>query len=157
MKQKLSILAFFLILALPFLNAQEIKQHRFQGGYRYTMGKEVLKLKNLADAVVADKEAYNLAIQAKSMSDLGFIMSAVGGGFIGAPIGKALAGGDPKWVSAGIGGGLALIGFQFYKISGDKAKTAIDIHNNNLSYQPSVKPKVHLTAAADRLGFKIEF
>jgi len=157
MRQKLSTLVFFIILVLPILNAQEIKQHRFQGGYRYTKGKEVLKLKKLANAVAADKEAYNLATQAKSMSDLGLIISAIGGAFIGAPIGKALANGEPKWLSAGIGGGLVLAGFQFYRISGDKAKSAIDIHNNNLSFQPTNKPKIHLTVTTSELGFLIEF
>lgn len=157
MKQKLQILGVLIMFNISFLNGQEIKIHRFQGGYKYTQNKNVLKLKNLAFAVNANEEASNLAVSAKAYADLSFGIAFIGGAFVGAPIGKAMAGGDPKWISAGIGGGLILMGLQGYKISGDKAKAAIDIHNNNLSYQPSYSPEIHLTVTASGLGFVIEF
>lgn len=157
MKLKLLIAGIFFTLSLSLINAQEIKIHRFQGGYKYTQGKEVLKLKHLANVVAADKEANNLAIQAKSLSDLSFIISAVGGGFLGAPIGKAMAGGDPKWFSAGIGGGLILSALQLYGVSAKKAKAAISIYNNSLSSNLPNKPTFQMVVNYNSVGLKMSF
>lgn len=157
MNLKLLTTSFFFILSISLLSAQAIKIHRFQGGYRYTQGKEVLKLKHLAAVVAADKEANNLAIQAKSLSDLSFIISAIGGGFIGAPLGKAMAGGDPKWVSAGIGGGLVLSALQLYSVSANKAKAAIDIYNKSLSNNTSNKPTFNMVVKNNGVGLKMTF
>lgn len=157
MKQKLLALGILITLSISSLNAQPIKIHRFQGGYKYTQDKKVLKLKHLANVVGSDEKAYDLAVQAKSFSDLGFIISFIGGAFVGAPIGKALAGGEPKWLSAGIGGGLILSGLQFYRISASKAKTAIDIHNTSLSLKAPRKSNLYWAVSLRDVGLRINF
>ena len=161
MKKIILILSLLTVLLYSLsLNAQEIKIHRFQGGYKYTQNDKVIKLKHLANAMRGDQRAIDLAISAKANADLAFGFSFIGGAFIGAPVGKAMAGGDPKWVSAGIGGGLVLIALQlFYRNSNEKAKAAIDMHNANLSYYDNApnKPSFNWIVRDNGLGVRMSF
>lgn len=58
------------------------------------------------------------------------LFGVAGGGCVGYPMGKALAGSkDPPWIAAGVGVGLIAVAIPFAIVAENKVENAVDAHN----------------------------
>jgi hypothetical protein len=68
-----------------------------------------------------------------ALATTSILLSGVGGGLIGWPLGQAAAGEDPLWVLAAIGGGLIAVGIPLAIVADNKVESAVDAHNEDLN------------------------
>lgn len=68
---------------------------------------------HIKDCIYTNTEALKHFNRSKTNEVFAFIFAFTGGAFIGAPLGTAIAGGDPLWYFAGIGAGLIALSIPF--------------------------------------------
>ena len=147
------------LITLTFCNAQEIEMEKFMGGYKFTQNGNKLTMRDLVKTMESNQEAFDLIKKAQSNHTFASILGFAGGGFIGWPIGAAVAGGDANWTLAGIGAGLIAIGIPISSSANKKAKQAIGVYNSSLnstSYY-EFKPEFQVIANGNGIGFSMSF
>lgn len=156
---KLNYIKALIILFITFnLSAQKIetkKTHRnyhfFQNGNKLTINEMVKIMKN-------NKESYKLMKSARLenyfISGVGLTASVI----TGISLGDLIAGNKPNWTLIGIGSGLMMSDFIFYKKNINKRLKAVDIYNNSLSISSSnFKPKFEITLNINTIGLVMSF
>lgn len=93
------------------------------------------------DIMLASKPESSSDIKiAKAMRVVSLLMAGVGGGLIGWPLGRSLAGErDPKWALAGVGAGLAVLSIPVSALGIYSTDNAVKAHNRSL--QREEKPE----------------
>ena len=99
------------------------------GGYQFYQGNTRLNMSQLVNTMKPNERAWQLAKKAQSTNTIGTIIGFAGGALIGWPLGTALAGGDPEWLMAGIGGGLIVVAIPLSQKFNKQVKQAVDVYN----------------------------
>ena len=104
-------------------------------------------------------EAYSYMQKAQSNYVGASIFGFTGGFFIGWPVGTAIAGGDAKWVLAGIGAGLVLMAIPMAVGYKRNVTKAVEIYNRDLAAPPEVARAVEwqLGLTAHGVGVAMKF
>lgn len=124
----------------------------YQGGIRINSRAVELTMRT-------NQEAFQLYQKSNSLASGSSFISAIGGVFIGWPIVTAIAGGEPNWALAGIGGAITITSFVIYSSSKKKAKEAVKVFNNGLSQSSIVKNSttVQFSIKPTELGISLSF
>ena len=151
--KKSTVLFFITLIIVSFCNAQEIefKRHSFVGYEFYEDGNR-LGLNELIEKIESHAEVLHLIKRAKSKSIFATVISASGGALIGWPIGEAISGGDPNWVLAGIGAGLAIVAIPIGGSANKDAEKAVELYNSTLNTTSFYKFKPEYTVIANGTG-----
>ncbi|MFD0863721.1 hypothetical protein ACFQ1M_16015 [Sungkyunkwania multivorans] len=151
-----------LITGILFLNnsfGQEIELKLSLLGYNFSQNGQRLNWKELATVTESHVEANMLIKKAKSHNTISSVLSLIGGGLIGIPIGQSITDQEPNWILAYIGGGVAVISVPFTFSAFNKVNKGIDKYNLSLrSTSKSVmKPEFSIIADRNGLGISINF
>jgi hypothetical protein len=103
------------------------------GGNKFILNGEVLTLERLENIVEPNAAAYQEIKSIRPTFSLVMVLSAVGGGLIGWPIGTSLGGGEPNWTLAAIGVGCCAIAIPVSINLDNKLKHAVELYNSGLS------------------------
>ena len=128
---KISLLL-FVTLAISRLPAQDSLQvsTSFWTGTKFQINGERTSKKEFLKTISANNAAHDLASRGSSQQNSSMLLSAIGGGLIGWPIGAALGGSkDPGWILAGIGAGVIALAIPIYNGGSKKIHRAVSIFN----------------------------
>ncbi len=98
---------------------------------RFYVNEKKSTVKDFVNAMQTNKEAYDLALKAKSGYDAGSVIGFIGGFMIGWPIGTAIGGGDPNWALAGGGAAILVVAIPIMSSATKKMENAVDIYEGN--------------------------
>ena len=147
-----------IVLTGATVTAQRIEAEKVFGGYRYTQDGRILKMGDLVDLMEPDTEAYDLMRSARSNYTIANVLALPGGALVGWPLGSALAGGDPNWTLAAIGGGLIVATIPFSSAANKKSRAAVDLYNEAYALAPSAhRPQYALSATRNGYGLVVRF
>ncbi len=151
-------LSLLLLIALGnHLAAQVIDQPIEQVGNKAVfMYNHVVLLPNeLQQQVSSSKEALRLMKKARSNNALGNVLGAIGGGLIGWPLGRAIAGGDINWTVLGSGVVVAGTSIVFTSRYAVNAKEAVRVYNAGLDTGDRRGPMIQYGFLGNGLGFAL--
>lgn len=115
--------------------------------------------KTVLEIMKSNSEAYDLMKKSTSQASGATIVSMIGGGLVGWPIGTALGGGDPNWALAGAGLGVITLSAIIYSSAQKKATQAVSLYNEGLGSTASrtTNLNVRLFAKPAEFGISISF
>jgi len=157
---KKAFLTFTIIIAsITISNAQKISIEKTFGGLKFTQNGKNLTMNELVSTMKSNPNSYKLIKSAKSNYILDQVISGIGGGLIGYPIGTAIGGGKPNWTLAGIGAGLVVISIPISSNVKKKAKKAVEIYNSSLKSTTSINfnPSFKIGANGNGIGLSMNF
>ena len=149
----------FALVATTFCNAQKIEMKKVFGGYKYTQNGNLMTVKDLANTMESNQQAFDIIKKAQSNNTIASIIGFAGGGLIGWPIGTAIGGGDANWTLAGIGAGLIAIGIPISSSVNKNAKQAVELYNSSLDATSNYyfKPEFKVVANGKGIGLSMNF
>ncbi len=154
---KKSILTILLLLAsITFCQAQKIETKKIFGGYTYFIDGKKTSIKKLDLVMQSHSEAFDIMDRAKGNYSLASLISGIGGGLIGWPLGTKLAGKEPNWNLALAGAGLIAVSIPLASSAHNKAKKAIDLYNSSIGSSTSFY-EVKFIADGYGLGLCLKF
>lgn len=134
--RKFVLILFLMVVNFSFVLGQtpqdSISVFEMNRGYQYFKGDKQLTADELAFAVRSNDEAYQMIRSAQASNSFAMILGYAGGFMIGWPIGTAIGGGEPNWLVAGVGLGVAVLGFSVGAGSERQVKKAVDLYNDGL-------------------------
>jgi len=98
-------------------------------GSRYTYQGKQINMNQMLSLMEKDSEEFELMSSGKSTGGLVTVLSTIGGGLIGWPLGTHIGGGEPNWTLAYIGGALVVISIPFAIGADNNIKKAVEMHN----------------------------
>lgn len=154
---KKAILALlFLFVSNTFCQAQHIESKKIFGGYTYTIDGKKTSLKKLDLTMKSHPEALQIMEKAKSNYSVASLLSGLGGGLIGWPLGAQLAGGDPNWNLALAGAGLIVVSIPIASSAHNKANEAVALYNSSLGSNVT-SYELKFVANGNGLGLCLKF
>ncbi|MBU2940570.1 hypothetical protein KO494_13565 [Lacinutrix sp. C3R15] len=158
--KKIIVCLLVTLFTVSFCNAQEMtfKKHSFTGYTFYEDGNKI-PLNALIEKVSPHAEVLHLVKMSKTKGVFATVISFSGGALIGWPIGAAISGGDPNWVLAGIGAGLAIVAIPVGASAKKDAEKAVGLYNATLhatSFQ-ECKPQYKIIANGNGIGLAMYF
>jgi hypothetical protein len=156
---KFSLLLIFTlsIFRLPAQDSLQVSTS-FWTGTKFQINGERASKKAFLKTISSNKAAYDLASRGSSQQNSSVLLSAIGGGLIGWPIGAALGGNkDPGWILAGIGAGVIAIAVPIYKGGSKKIHRAVGIFNEGATglEEGKGRPVVSLAARGAAIGLVV--
>lgn len=134
--KKLTTILFLLIACISVAFAQSVTDtihaKKVSGGFQFYKNGTLMTMPKLDQTLKTNEEAYKMFKAAKSSGSFASVLSGIGGGLVGWPLGTALAGGDAVWSMAIIGAGLIIVAIPLSSSSVKKYKSAVDIYNGGL-------------------------
>ena len=126
--------------------------------YQFYQNDEKLNMTQLLGILQHNELAFKQIRSAQASHTLGLVMGMTGGFMVGYPIGAALAGGEPNWTLALVGGAIIIvaipIGLSFTK----KAHQAVETYNAGLQTTSFWDThELGLSIAANGVGFIFKF
>jgi len=157
---KITVCLLLTLFMVSFCNAQELtfKKHSFTGYTFYEDGNKI-PLNALIEKVAPNPEVLHLVKMSKTKGIFATVISFSGGALIGWPIGEAISGGDPNWVLAGIGAGLAIVAIPIGSSAKKNAEKAVDLYNATLNATSfyEFKPEYKMIANGSGIGLAMRF
>ncbi|PKL78657.1 MAG: hypothetical protein CVV25_10735 [Ignavibacteriae bacterium HGW-Ignavibacteriae-4] len=117
-----------LILTAP-IYSQDKDKTIGNDGSRYTYQGKQINMNQMLSLMEKDSEEFELMSSGKSTGGLVTVLSTIGGGLIGWPLGTYLGGGEPNWNIALIGGAFVVISIPFAIGADNDIKKAVEMHN----------------------------
>lgn len=137
MIKKLAILLLALTMSLGAFSQNQTDsidvKTGFWSGASFSVNGNRLTRAETENIIKSNAEAYSYFKKAKTTNVFASIIAGIGGYCIGYPIGYAIAGGEPKWILAGIGAGLIVADIPLMLNTNKKFKKAIDTYNAGVS------------------------
>jgi hypothetical protein len=127
------------------------------GGLNYVHKGELLMPAKILELTESVPEAHKLMKTANAYYITDLLLTGVGGGLIGFPIGLALAGADPMWGVVAVGAGLIVVSVPFSIMHAKKTKKAVLIYNDSLRNSGSFIPEINLGFSQNGLGLRVAF
>ncbi len=128
---------------------------------RYYQNGNMLNVKQLAQVVKSNQQAYDKVQSAQGNNTLANILSIPGGFLIGWPLGTAIAGGEPNWLLAGVGAGLIAIAIPVSITAKNQAAEGVRLYNNSLGnqtfFEKQQKPSINLGITHNGVGVIMRF
>jgi len=130
-------------------------------GYRFYQNNQMLGLKQLQQAVISNRQAFEKVNAARNYKVMASIIGAPGGFLIGWQFGATIAGGEPNWLMAGIGAGLILVSIPISSAAKKQAIEGMEIYNSSLediSYKKNkTKPEFSFGTTSEGIGVRMRF
>ena len=100
--------------------------------YMFYKGQPVTGNK-IIELLKTNNQAFNKFKSGCFPGSIAYILRCTGAGLIGWPLGTAIAGGDPDWTLAAIGGGMIAFSIPVFSISAKNLREAILIYNKGVN------------------------
>ena len=157
--KRMVLILFVILISILSCTGQKIEMDEYITGYKFYQNDKYLTMNDLVSIMESNKEAYQLINSARSNKILSQLLGGVGGFLVGWQLGTAIAGGEPNWTTAVIGGGIVFLSVPFSAKSNQKAKNAVDIYNAELSsvLKYKFKPQFRLTIIGNGIGLSMRF
>lgn len=126
-------------------------------GSVFVQNNKNLTPKQLLEITAINPEAYQLMQKAKKNLDVSLVFGCIGGALIGYPCGTAMAGGDPEWALAAVGGTLVGVSIPFSVAYTKNAKKAVEIYNAGLTRPELGYLDFKLSLMPGGVGLKLQF
>ncbi len=127
-------------------------------GTAYSQNGLDLSPRQMLEITENNSEAFKEMRIAKRNNDVAVVLATASGFLIGAPIGTALGGGDPNWMSAAIGAGLMVVSVPFTATFNRRAKNAVNHYNSGLKPESYHQPlKMNIGFATNGIGLVLKF
>ncbi|MCL2027776.1 MAG: hypothetical protein FWG79_04725 [Bacteroidales bacterium] len=162
MKNKIIICTFFSLVAATATIAQNtteamvIKQNAWTGTTFIQDGKS-FTFKEVSVLMQDNPLAYESIKKARNNNTFGTVLAALGGAFVGWPLGTALAGGEANWGMVAIGAGLIVVAIPIYNTANRHAHNAVQYYNEGVRPPQSSNVSVNLGTSPNGIGLQINF
>jgi hypothetical protein len=167
MKRLLFLATCFFSMSNFTLNAQEsirkIEYRQTFAGPKFYNYYQTLKPRDLVETTSEVPEAHRYMLKAKADNTLAGLLGAMGGLLIGFPAGTSVAGGDPNWNIAIIGGVLVVASIPFSVSFQKNAIKGADLYNASLQppdadkMKGGIKIQMRLSASVNGAGLTFNF
>lgn len=129
------------------------------GGLSFVKEGTTYQMGDLKNLVETNSEAFEYADNADFLNGYGMVFGLIGGLLIGAPLGTAVAGGEPMWVLAAAGVGTISVGLVFDIFAKKNARKAVEIYNNGLKAPASTSfnPELGIGLTGNGVGLTLRF
>ena len=157
--KKTIFISFFLfssLISFGQINQDSIFVKKALGSV-FVQNNKNLTPKQLLEITAINPEAYQFMKKAKKNFDAGAVFGFIGGALIGWPCGTAMAGGDPEWALAAVGGALVGVSIPFSVAYSKNAKKAVDIYNAGLTRPELGYLDFKLSLMPGGVGLKLQF
>jgi len=159
MKQK-TFFAIFLLLASTMVAQTSADTLVVRGnawtGFTFQQNQRTYTLREMPALMQNNQEAHNFIQKARNQNTISMVLGAAGGFLIGWPLGTAIAGGDPNWALAAVGGGLIAVTIPITISAKRNANRAVQIYNEGVQTQQS-NLSINLGITPQGVGFQINF
>ncbi len=156
---KLNYIKTLIILFITFnLNAQIIETKKIHSDYHFFHNGNKLTINEMLKIMKNNKESYKLMKSARLENYFISGISLTGSVITGISLGNLIVGNKANWPLIGIGSGLMISNFIFYKKNISKRLKAVDIYNNSLSISSSnFKPEFQIISNINGIGLIMSF
>jgi len=128
-------------------------------GYTYEQNGMRLNINDMYRIMRKNPTAYEYIKKARFNHTMTTALGGIGGFMIGFPVGVALAGGDPEWLMAAIGGGVILIAIPVGNAASVNTRNAVREFNAGLhdaAFHPR-KPQLNFGTQQNGVGLALSF
>jgi len=125
-------------------------------GLTFQQNQKTYTFKEVPALMHNNKQAYEFIQKARTQSIISNVLSFAGGGFIGWPLGTAIAGGEANWTLAAIGAGLIVVAIPVFSSAKKNATKAVQIYNEGVQTQQN-NLSVNLGVTPQGVGLQINF
>lgn len=130
-------------------------------GYRFYQNNQMLGLKQLQQAVISNRQAFEKVHTARNNKAMASITSGLAGFLIGWQLGTIITGGEPNWLMASIGAGLIIISIPISSSAKKRAIEGVEIYNSSLediSYKKErTNPEFSFGTTSEGIGVRMRF
>lgn len=126
--------------------------------YQFYQGGERLNMRQLLVIMHSNEMAFKQMRSAQSSYTLGLFVGMTGGFMVGYPLGTALAGGEPNWTIAIIGGALIVAYIPISQGFNKKSHQAVETYNAGLQTTSFWDThELNLSITTNGLGIALNF
>lgn len=123
-------IALMLCVCLPALGQKKITAYKTFGGVIYELNDSLtISPRQVSMLLQNNREAYQEFKLARTKNNIAAGLGFAGGVMIAIPLVTAVAGGEPEWWYAGVGGGLAALSLPFLWSYRARANSALEKYN----------------------------
>jgi len=123
-------IALMLCVCLPALGQKKITAYKTFGGVIYELNDSLtISPRQVSMLLQNNREAYQEFKLARTKNNIAAGLGFAGGVMIAIPLVTAVAGGEPEWWYAGVGGGLAALSLPFLWSYRSRANSALEKYN----------------------------
>lgn len=137
-------IALMLCICLPAFGQKKITAYKTFGGVIYELNDSLtISPRQVSMLLQNNREAYQEFKLARTKNNIAAGLGFAGGVMIAIPLVTAVAGGEPEWWYAGVGGGLAALSVPFLWSYRARANSALEKYNaktppGSARLQPSI-------------------
>lgn len=160
MQKKIFLLPILVFLTTTLLigqaNSELTVENSFFTGISFKKADSKLSFEKVLILVNENETAKTFLRKSKNQATASSIVGAIGGFFIGFPIGTAIGGGEPNWNLLYAGVGVSIISIPIYNSAVKNARKGAQQYNETLvtNYK---SPQLLLTINPVGAGFKLSF
>lgn len=138
-------------------HSQTIESKKVFGGYQFSQAGKTLTETELSSVLESNQQSKDLRKKARANQTFAMIVSGIGGGLVGYPLGTAIGGGEPNWVVAGVGAGLIVVAIPISISAHKKTKQAVEVYNTSITEPVAFVPQFSLMANQKGIGLSLGF
>jgi hypothetical protein len=142
------------ITTLPYKSTSDSVVMR--GKYLFYKG-QPLRTNELVALLKTNDQSYKKFKSGYFPGSVASILEYVGGGLIGYPIGTAIAGGEPDWTMAAVGGGLIVFSLPIFYIAAKNQREAVNIYNMGVNKTSFRNKELHIGLTNNGLSIRLRF
>jgi hypothetical protein len=160
---KNAILFFFVLSLFPLVSEAQASSDSIQlkkvfGGYQFFQNNKRITVSNMVSIMEPNEKAYKQIKEAQSTNVIATIIGGVGGFMLGWQLGTAIAGGDPNWAMAGVGGGLIVVSIPISQKFNRQVKGAVDTYNGGFRGSSMLEyPELNFGTTSTGIGLTFNF
>lgn len=121
-------------------------------GYKFYQHDTRVNINTLADLMVNNVNAFDMATRAKKNQIISSVIGGTGGFLLGLQLGALFAGGNPNWTLAGISAGFIVVAIPISSKSYRQSLMAVELFNEGLG-----NPGINICVMPSGVGLMIEF
>ncbi|OAN61812.1 hypothetical protein A8B79_05165 [Balneola sp. EhC07] len=162
MIKKTYLASFFILFSsgLIFGQANEslTVKTSFFSGIKFEHNGNNLNFDETLSLVDQNEQAATYLRMSKNQATTSTIVGAIGGFFIGWPVGTAIGGGEPNWNLFYVGAGIAVISIPIYNSAVKNARRGVNEYNSGLAtLNSTIQNQLTFTITSSGAGLKFSF
>ncbi|MEL7148240.1 MAG: hypothetical protein AAFO69_17835 [Bacteroidota bacterium] len=151
MKQ-ITIFLIILLSSYGFASAQRIETTKMPGSYKFSQDGKTVNMPQLKEIMASNVAATEYLKKAQSGNTFATVVAGIGGGFVGFPLGIALAGGKMSWGLFGTGVGIIALSIPIISKANKNTLKAVEVYNASLGNTSSHHYRPQLKFVTDHYG-----
>ena len=127
-----------------------------RGKYRYYKGQPLTGNK-LIELLKTNDQSYKKFKSGYFPGGVAYILESIGAALIGYQLGTAIAGGEPDWTMAAIGGGMIVFSIPIFYIAAKNQREAVNIYNMGVNKTSFRNKELHIGITNNGLSIRLKF